>query len=419
MGDHLRLPGRTVRRHVTQALLHFLPAGSHTVVAGWPDEEGNSVEVVRGLPSHTDGRIYWLVDGQPNELLWLLEGVEGKERIRLLPKRSVLGFFIYATAKTVFFTHGLYGCPRPPKRKTFVNLWHGDGPKRTDTLHELPRVPSSYVVAGTRLWGQYKTDFFGVPRNRLLITGNPRIDQFARPLADDQVEALGIPAAKPLVLWLPTYRGARGPAGQQWDDSSVVLSASPDLRQQWATALATLQRFGVTLIVKPHPLDGDTFSTLGMRVITNDDLRQVHGSLYQLLARASALITDYSSAWTDFLALDRPICFYFPDLAEYGGIRGFNVADLLPLLPGPFFQRPDELAAFLGECVEDPQNSAQQRRDSVRQVGADTRPGATARLLQLVIPASRKSSPTIASIADGGMRLIHSGLSTPTTGGNR
>ena len=416
MLNRLRLPARGVRRHVAQALLRLLPSGSHTVVAGWPDDEGNSVEVVRGLPSHTDGRVYWLVDAQPNELTWLLDGVEGKERIRLLRKRSVRGLLAYATAQTVFFTHGLYSCPRPPKRKTFVNLWHGDGPKRTDTLHEFPRIPSSYVVAGTKLWGQYKTDFFGVPRNRLLITGNPRIDQFARPLTDDQVEALGIPAAKPLVLWLPTYRGARGPAGQRWDDSSVVLSASPDLQEQWSTALATLHRLGVTVVVKPHPLDHDTFSTIGMRVINNDDLRRVRGSLYQLLARASALITDYSSAWTDFLALDRPICFYCPDLEEYAENRGFNVPDLLPLLPGPVFERPDELGAFLSACVEGSDDSAQLRRDSALRVGAETRLGATARLLELALPASRNPVPRIESTADGSTRSIDSDLSMPTTG---
>jgi CDP-glycerol glycerophosphotransferase len=413
----LQLPSRGLRRLVVQVLVHILPAGSHTVVAGWPDEEGNSVEVVRGLPSHIGGRVYWLADAQPNELLWLLDGVAGKDRIRLLRKRSVRGFLAYATARTVFFTHGLYSCPRPPKRKTFVNLWHGDGPKRTDTMHDSPRIPSSYVVAGTELWGQYKADFFGVPRSRLLITGNPRVDQFTRPLTDEQLEALGVPAAKPLVLWLPTYRGARGPSGKQWDDSSL-LSTSPDLQEQSSTALATLHRLGATVVVKPHPLDRDTLSITGIRVITNDDLRRVQGSLYQLLARASGLITDYSSAWTDFLALDRPIGFYCPDLREYAATRGFNVPDLLPLLPGPLLEHPDELATLVRACVTGPQNSTQLRRDSVRRIGAETRLGATARLLELVLPASRNTASTMKRSADGDTPLIDY-LSTSTTGGDR
>jgi CDP-glycerol glycerophosphotransferase (TagB/SpsB family) len=417
--DRLKQPGRSVRRFVLQALVRVLPASNHTVVAGWPDEEGNSVEVVRALPSHTDGPVYWLVDSEPSELIWLLDGVAGKERVRLLRKRSMAGVFAYATARTVFFTHGLYGCPRPPKRKTFVNLWHGDGPKRTDTQHESSQIPSSYVVAGTELWGQYKADFFGVPRTRLLVTGNPRIDQFARPLTDHQVEALGIPAERPLVLWLPTYRSAHGPAGQRWDDSNY-LSASSEVREQWCAALAEVNRLGLTVVVKPHPLDADSFAETGLSVVTNKDLRGVHGSLYQLLARASGLITDYSSAWTDFLTLDRPICFYCPDLDEYADMRGLNVPDLSALLPGPLLERPDELAPFLRWCLEEPENSVGLRRESVRRVGAETQLGATARLLELVLPTSRNARITTRSGADSEVAAsIDSGVSTSTTGGIR
>jgi CDP-glycerol glycerophosphotransferase (TagB/SpsB family) len=123
------------------------------------------------------------------------------------------------------------------------------------------------------LWGQYKADFFGVPRIHLLVTGNPRIDQFARPLTDDQVEALGIPAGRPLALWLPTYRSAHGPAGQRWDDSGF-LSASPDIREQWSTALEEVNRLGLTVVVKPHPLDSDSFTETGLNVVTDKDLRR-------------------------------------------------------------------------------------------------------------------------------------------------
>jgi CDP-glycerol glycerophosphotransferase len=368
-----------------EAVLRLLPARDHAVVAGWPDDEGNSVEVVRALPGQIAGRVYWLVDAEPDALGWLLDGAEGRQRVRLLRKRSLTGFLTYATARLVFFTHGLYGSPSPPKRKTFVNLWHGDGPKRTDNPRGSPRIPSSYVASGTALWGRYKADFFGVPRDRLLVTGNPRIDQFARPLTDDQLEALGLPAGLPPVLWLPTYRGARGPADQVWEDSRA-LSSSSDLHDMWRAAVVEARRVGVALAVKPHPLDADDFAAAGMQVILNDDLRRVRGSFYQLVARAAGIITDYSSVWTDFLALDRPIGFYCPDLEEYITMRGLNVSNLSQLLPGPLLERPDDVARFLASCVVEPAESACLRAESVRRIGAQTRLGATARLLRLVVP---------------------------------
>ena len=44
-------------------------------------------------------------------------------------RRACAGSGAYLRAEAVFFTHGLYGSPRPSPRKPIVNLWHGDGPK--------------------------------------------------------------------------------------------------------------------------------------------------------------------------------------------------------------------------------------------------------------------------------------------------
>ena len=44
-------------------------------------------------------------------------------------------------------------------------------------------------------------------------------------------------------------------------------------------------------------------------------------TLYGLLARSSALVTDYSSVWTDYLTLDRPIAFII-DVAMPSSVVG-------------------------------------------------------------------------------------------------
>src|SRR4026208_713414 len=119
-----------LRRSTIQALVTFLPKGGHAVVSGFPDEEGNSVEVIRALASRWCGAVYWLGAPQPTRLSWMLADAKGSARVRIVRRRSLLGLLLYATAKIAFFTHGLYSSPRPPSNATFVNLWHGDGPKR-------------------------------------------------------------------------------------------------------------------------------------------------------------------------------------------------------------------------------------------------------------------------------------------------
>jgi hypothetical protein len=162
--NRLKPPGRGVRRSVVEALVHVLPTGNHTVVAGWPDEEAIALECSARCPvTPTDRSTGWWIQ-EPNELSWLLDGVEGKERVQLLRKRSMAGVLAYATAHTVFFTHGLYGCPRPPKRKTLVNLWHGDGPKRTDTQHVSPQIRRA-TLSRNRLVGTVQGRFLRCSSN--------------------------------------------------------------------------------------------------------------------------------------------------------------------------------------------------------------------------------------------------------------
>jgi CDP-glycerol glycerophosphotransferase len=375
---------QAVVRTIIQLLVRHLPAREHAVVTGTPDEEGNSVEIVRALAGQIP--VYWLLNGTPTSVKWLLSGVDGADTVRLVKKRSVAGFFAYTTARYVFFTHGLYTSPSPPQHKVFVNLWHGDGPKQR--RHQA-RIASTFIVAGTELWGQKRLRSFGLDKSRLLLTGNPRVDQFARPTSDDGMRRLGLDPTKPLVLWLPTYRGthyerSRVTGIADWTDVAALSNAKL-VREEIAAFAHIAATLGVALAVKPHGLDADGFRSTGLHTITNAVLSAAGTGTYQLLARASGLITDYSSIWTDFLALDRPIGFYCPDMAEYVASRGLNVDDLPSLLPGPLLTTREDFNDFFLSCLHEQDHSKQRRAESVQRIGAETRLGATARVLDDVL----------------------------------
>lgn len=384
-----------------RACLRGLPARNYAVVAGFPDDEGNSVELVRGLAPHLP--VYWLIGSDdPQSLGWLIRDSEAAANVRCLRRDTVRAYLSYATARYAFFTHGLYGSPQPPKDRVFVNLWHGDGPKRRKGF---ANIGCTFIVSGTQLWGEQRVRNFGVSRENVLVTGNPRIDQFRRPAGDRALRQLGIDPALPLVMWLPTYRktdyrGNRLGAIRNWSDAGT-LSGSSDVQQLLTRVSEDAREQGMTLAVKPHQLDGDQFAALGMHVITNEGLRRAEVSLYQLLARTHGLITDYSSVWTDYLVLDRPLGFYCPDLAEYTANRGLNVDDYPSLLPGPLLETEQEFVTFLRHCVDEPLSSRSRRKQSIGRIGAETRPGATDRLLQAIgLPQSpKRQAPTSGVVA--------------------
>src|SRR4051812_46656618 len=151
------------RSTLLRAALRVTPSRGHAVVTGFPDDEGNSVELVRALARYVP--VHWLVAGSPEDVSWLVADAERPDRIHIVAKNSPAAFAAYLSASWVFFTHGLFGSPPPPPHKIFVNVWHGDGPKQRKGFADFG---STYIVSGTRLWGALRAKHFDVPEDRVL-----------------------------------------------------------------------------------------------------------------------------------------------------------------------------------------------------------------------------------------------------------
>lgn len=328
-------------RVVLHVLSRIVPQSRSVVVAAFPETEGNAVESARALLRRYPGRVVWLREagGAPREVRELAE-----QGARLVPKASLAGLWAYLRAEAVLFTHGLYGSPRPVARKPVVNLWHGDGPKDVRPRVRSEHIASTYVVGSTPLFTHLtKCDAFDVPRERAVITGNPRTDQLRRPVAGERLRALGIEGD--FVVWMPTWRRAR-PVG-----AVIASGKDTDTTDDDAAIdrlLVALRARGVQLVVKPHPMDADRRGDPRWVTVTEDDLVRAEVTLYELLGASAGLVTDYSSVWTDYLLLDRPMAFLVTDRRSFG--RELFPADVLDWLPGEVVESGDD--AF-GDFVAD------------------------------------------------------------------
>jgi hypothetical protein len=319
---------------VTWLAVRILPARRIAVVHGWPDSEGNAVEVLRQLVRRYPGTIYWLRNpGTMGGEVSLGDVPPGKVvNVRV---NTLAAFRASWRAEVTFFTHGLMTAVRPPRSRLVVNLWHGDGPK---AVPGLPRCASTVVVAATDLWGREKARLFGLRDRDVAVVGNPRVDSALRRLPAQTRRQLGLADDESVVLWLPTFR--RG-----WDGVRVAWSDGDPLSESVDGRIDVPD--GVMLIVKPHPFDTDDYTRLGARVLTNRDLTDAGVTLPQLMAASDALISDASSAWVDFLGFDRPVGFFLPDVDRYGDMRGYNVPDLFEVLPGPVLVEATDVSRFL------------------------------------------------------------------------
>ena len=149
------------------------------------------------------------------------------------------------------------------------------------------------------------------------------------------------------IYWLPTFR-------QKKDDKTSVSSISVPFiyNTKWAEKInETAKQCGITLVLKPHPAQDlskirlDSLSNI--KLIDNGFLDKNGIKNYELLAGASALLSDYSSVFYDYLLCDKPIGFCWEDYDEYLYKEGI-IPDLMSVTDcGEKLYTADELCEFI------------------------------------------------------------------------
>lgn len=372
-------------RVTLRVLSHVVPRSHSVVVTASPEIEGNGLEVARALVRRYRGRVVWLRDRGPVPVEVQALAAQG---MVLLSKASPAGLWAYLRAEAVLFTHGLYGSPRPSARKPIVNLWHGDGPKDVTPGRGVGAlIASTYLVGSTPLFSEHQAASLQIPADRVLVTGNPRTDQFWRPPEPDRLARLGITGD--FVVWMPTFRRPRAVGAVRVHGSTAA--PRDDAHQELGALVDGLRARGTQLVVKPHPMDADRRRWAGAVTIEEDDLVAAGVGLYSLLGVSSGLVTDYSSVWVDYLLLDRPLAFLVPDRTSYD--RALHPADVLDWVPGEVVVPGDRaFADFLADLDSGGRSGSARRRAVAERIGLNTTPTAADDLVTALVKLGVLSS---------------------------
>lgn len=298
-------------------------------------------------------------------------------------------------ATTMLFVVDDYYFPmyviRPRANTTRVQLWHACGAFKRFGYSVLDRsfgadaddvaafpIHTNYdlcLVSAAR-FAPFYAEAFRQPLERITARlGIPRTDLFFdAPRMAAAAAAVrrryGIPSGRTVVLYAPTFRGARGTSatsppgldlarlGAELGDDHVLLHR----RHPYVPAEPPLPgREGFVIDVSGWP------------------------ELNELMLVSDVLLTDYSSAIYEFALLERPIVFFAPDEADYEGERGFYW-DFRQAAPGPITRTTDEVIGVLRARAYD-----LDRVRAFRVASFDVADGrATDRLIEeVVLPALR------------------------------
>lgn len=277
----------------------------------------------------------WLVDNDRDARDAAARGIPTRR------KHSIGGFLATARAGVVVVSHGFGDVnPYAVSGAYVVQLWHGIPLKRigldspeTVRSRVLPRSALvSRVLAGMYRYAQSRISLlpaashlvrgrlesaFGLPDERIVVSGEPRVDVLSRGTAEERaVQARAVLEAAVgelpdrVLLYAPTWRDGE-------PDPAVPTTAD------WRTLTDMLEHHDAALLIRSHPLGMGAYASADLtgriRLLGSDVLRDVTPAL----PAVTGLITDYSSLAYDAGLVPMPVHFLVPDLEAYAARRGF------------------------------------------------------------------------------------------------
>lgn len=238
--------------------------------------------------------------------------------------------------------------------QVYLNTWHGiplkrmgyDIPKRAVDAKNIVRnfVAADYLLSSSPAMtnemyiGAFKMR--NIFEGKIIEEGNPRTDrQFdevqARNEFNQRLAQSGVSIdERKIILYAPTWKGES--YFSPHNDGASLKSLISNLEKKVDTT-----RYRV--MVKAHQIVSEAIgkiSELKDHLVPNSIPSNV------ALGATDILITDYSSIFFDFLASNKPVVFYIPDLEDYKRYRDLYLEP--QDLPGPVARNATELGEIIG-----------------------------------------------------------------------
>lgn len=235
------------------------------------------------------------------------------------------------------------------RKQIRLHLGHGMLIKITPEYHNVDKIGEldGYLVTAP-FWRDVFVKKIGLPEDVILSLGYPRNDVLTE--KRDQITSLGH-----YVMWMPTYRQHRAHPGEGLADYYPFGMPEVMEKEQLLQLDRQAAELDIRIYFRPHPAqDLSAMQEVRLQnIFLADDrfLEQEGITLYEMLASARALITDYSSVYYDFLLTGRPVGLTFGDSREYFSKYDCPFTDLKENVRGFYIESYEDLLRFLKQVT--------------------------------------------------------------------
>lgn len=334
-------------KKILVTFFRVLPLRNDIILESHPDFSDNAWAFYQFLLSKNfekRHRIYWALHYKNQKIPNLPENVEpfylNTDNFRDLWKRLRI---LYGT-RYIFDSNSYI-----KKRRTGqvrIHLGHGMLIKVTPDYHNAKEIGEldGYLVTG-RFWKKILSEKIGLREEQLLPLGYPR---------DDVLGMAENPCAQqeePFIFWLPTYRQHKKHVEDGLAPRFPYGMPAVETREDLLAIDRALKETGRTMYFRPHPVQELTLikqeAVEHIKIADDDFLREKGSSLYDWMAKAEAVITDYSSVYYDFLLLTRPIGLTMVDREEYFQKYDCAFEHVTEYIKGCYINSTEDLIKFI------------------------------------------------------------------------
>jgi len=330
---------------------------------------------MKGLPSFDDSLVALyekLPMGELEKVIWSVydeaDQPPFKDRGKTIFVRKGGGrdFYYGIVSKVVFTTHGHF-IPKIPPNQICVNVWHGMPFKAVGLLNAHPGRDDTYVCATSTLYQDVLSRVFGMPKEKVLITGSPRNDLLNVEDPQEMWRRAGIDRSNydKVFVWLPTYR--KSVVGDLHNDGVEVDNVFSMVDFPTKAFEDFLKKNRCLCIIKPHPMAPKKELRSSDHILMIDEawLWERKLMLYPLVGVTDFLVSDISSIMVDYSLLDRPMIVCFEDAKEYKQSRGMIFNPIEDWLPGVIVKNYKGLLLALQDCIDE-KDVAREKRQSLK-----------------------------------------------------
>ncbi|MCD1024640.1 CDP-glycerol glycerophosphotransferase family protein [Enterococcus sp. SMC-9] len=283
------------------------------------------------IKSRIEGKYIWLCNNEKeietHKQLLMKPNLENNIKIIFVQKKSIKGLLFSFIGNYIFYTHGFFEKFSSPIWQKKINLWHGMPLKMIGKLsNKAAKFNFDYTISNSPIFNEPLIRSFGINPDKILHMGSPRNDFFS---SNDQFDFFDLfDNLNQTVIWMPTYRKNiySEDLNGEYDENAISFFSLLDMQN----LDVFLKKKGINLIVKLHPYDllnknykmeqvNKECTNIRIATSSNNLLPQ---NFYSILNKTSALITDYSSIYFDYLLLNKPIAIDVSDRTKYVKNRG-------------------------------------------------------------------------------------------------